>query len=147
MCHISVLPRGPSSPSSGCTCTLNRCDVKISFTSNGNSRSVRNHASPMGCAESANHGSRRVVPHTFSRSDGVRRMGLFMITILRLRILHDKPVQTLDPARVVPHTFSRSDGVRRMGLSMITILRLRILHDKPVQTVKPALQFLHRCRV
>src|SRR5690348_487417 len=79
MCHISVLPRGPSSPSSGCTWTDSRSEVKISFTSSGSSCSARNQASPIGSAESGNQGARRVLPHTFSRRDGVSRTGAPML--------------------------------------------------------------------
>src|SRR5215831_5035589 len=75
MCHISVLPRSPSSPSSGCTCTLRRSLVKISLTSSGRSGGPTNQASPMGRADSAYHGAKLVRPQTRSTSRTDRRIG------------------------------------------------------------------------
>ena len=52
-----------------------RSDVKMSLTRSGRGVAVRDHASPIGISESGNHGDRRVLPHTFSRRDGVSSSG------------------------------------------------------------------------
>src|SRR5215472_12099709 len=95
MCHISVLPRGPSSPSSGWTWTLSRSLVKISFTSSSRSHSERYHASPIGRSASGNHGARLVRPQTRSRRDGVNRTGS--------GIFDDELVDPVEPALELRH--------------------------------------------
>ena len=75
--HFGLAAR-PYSPSSGCTCTESRWEVKISFTSSGKFAISQIPRLADGPFRIRKPGPQWVLPHTLSRREGVRRMALPM---------------------------------------------------------------------